>query len=81
MRLLIGADWPTGSTRFWAASAKPAPADTHQALAGAAARTAADTGGNCVKVSPFALVDVNGHLMTPQQHAFAATPQIPVSAP
>jgi LCP family protein required for cell wall assembly len=80
VRLLIGADWPTGSTRFSAASAKPAPADTHQALASAAARTAADTGGNCVKVSPYPLVAVNGRFMTPQ-HAFAATPQIPVSAP
>ncbi|WP_084729914.1 LCP family protein [Streptacidiphilus neutrinimicus] len=76
--LVIGADWPSG-TVFPGASGKPAPASTQQALNGAGARTADDTGG-CAQVSQEQTVELNGVPMSPIQ-AYAEAKNVPDSAP
>jgi LCP family protein required for cell wall assembly len=76
--LVIGADWPSGTT-FPGASGKPGPVDPRQALNGAGARTADDTTG-CAPVSKDQTVMLNGVPMTPSQ-AYAAATGVPDSAP
>ncbi len=72
--LLIGSDWPSGTTYPGGKSA-PAPADTAAALGGAHAQTANDDKG-CAKVS----TDYTLPGMTPVQ-AYSRYPNIKDSAP
>ncbi|MET7685343.1 LCP family protein [Streptomyces sp. NPDC005423] len=65
--LVIGADWPSGTTY---STASAAPADTHAAVSNAHAQTA-DDAKTCAKVSPYKTVSLNGVAMTPAQ-AYAA---------
>ncbi len=78
--VVIGADWTDG-TAFppGPGSSKPAPADTRAAVTGAHAQTA-DEPKQCAQVSTFKTVQVDGVAMTPSQ-AYAASPDVPVSAP
>ncbi|SEC79040.1 cell envelope-related function transcriptional attenuator common domain-containing protein [Streptomyces sp. 3213] len=69
LTLVIGADWPTGTT-LSGGSSSAAPADTHAAVSNANASTA-DQSKTCAKVSPYKTVSLNGVPMTPAQ-AYAA---------
>jgi LCP family protein required for cell wall assembly len=69
LTLVIGTDWPSGTT-FPGAS--PAPADTKAATSNAQASTA-DQSKSCAKVSPYKTVSLNGVAMTPTQAYRAAT--------
>ncbi|MFJ6894992.1 LCP family protein [Streptomyces hokutonensis] len=69
LTLVIGADWPTGTT-LSSGSSSAAPADTHAAVSNANASTA-DQSKTCAKVSPYKTVSLNGVPMTPAQ-AYAA---------
>jgi LCP family protein required for cell wall assembly len=68
--LVIGGDWPSGTTYGSSGSSSAAPADTHAAVADAHAQTA-DKAKTCAKVSPYKTVQINGVAMTPAQ-AYAA---------
>ncbi|MEU1267119.1 LCP family protein [Streptomyces sp. NPDC005799] len=70
--LVIGSDWPSGTTYGSSGSggSSAAPADTHAAVADAHAQTA-DGAKGCAKVSPYKTVEINGVPMTPSQ-AYAA---------
>ncbi|XUL86475.1 LCP family protein [Streptomyces galilaeus] len=70
LTLVIGADWPTGTTLSGGSSSAAAPADTHAAVSNANASTA-DQSKTCAKVSPYKTVSLNGVPMTPAQ-AYAA---------
>ncbi|MCX5048290.1 MULTISPECIES: LCP family protein [unclassified Streptomyces] len=72
--LVIGSDWPSGTSYGSAA-----PADTHAAVADAHAQTA-DKAKNCAEVSPYKTVQINGVAMTPTQ-AYAAAAGKRDSAP
>ena len=72
--LVIGSDWPSGTSYGSAA-----PADTHAAVADAHAQTA-DKAKNCAEVSPYQTVQINGVAMTPAQ-AYAAAAGKKDSAP
>ncbi|MFH8776487.1 LCP family protein, partial [Streptomyces sp. NPDC017958] len=67
LTLIIGSDWPSGTTYPGGASA---PADTKAAVSNAHAQTA-DQAKTCAKVSPYKTVELNGVPMTPAQ-AYAA---------
>ncbi|MFJ9629628.1 LCP family protein [Streptomyces sp. NPDC101175] len=69
LTLVIGADWPSGTT-YSAGTAAPAPADTKAATSNANASTA-DESTTCAKVSPYKTVSLDGVAMTPAQ-AYAA---------
>ncbi|MGW1811345.1 LCP family protein [Streptomyces sp. NPDC002078] len=69
LTLVIGSDWPSGTT-FPGGKSAPAPADTKAAVGGAHASTA-DQARTCAKVSPYRTVNLNGVPMTPAQ-AYAA---------
>ncbi|TWV33129.1 LytR family transcriptional regulator [Streptomyces misionensis] len=69
LTLVIGADWPSGTT-FPGGRSSPAPADTKAAVGGARASTA-DQAKTCAKVSTYRTVEINGVSMTPSQ-AYAA---------
>ncbi|MGW0209519.1 LCP family protein [Streptomyces sp. NPDC003233] len=69
LTLVIGSDWPSGTT-FPGGKSAPAPADTKAAVGGAHASTA-DQARTCAKVSPYKTVNLNGVPMTPAQ-AYAA---------
>jgi LCP family protein required for cell wall assembly len=69
LTLVIGTDWPSGTT-FPGAS--PAPADTKAATSNAQAATA-DQSKSCAKVSTYKTVSLNGVAMTPTQAYRAAT--------
>ena len=79
--LVIGSDWPTGTT-FGSAGGSSggsaAPADTHAAVADAHAQTA-DNAKGCAKVSPYRTVQINCVPMTPAQ-AYAASSGLKDSA-
>ncbi|WP_232248034.1 LCP family protein [Streptacidiphilus rugosus] len=76
--LLIGADWPSGST-FPGGGASPAPANTQAALNNAHSQTAGQ--GGCAQVSTFDTVSLPGYGgMTPTR-AYALSPKVPNSAP
>ncbi|MEY9940803.1 LCP family protein required for cell wall assembly [Streptacidiphilus sp. MAP5-52] len=78
--LLIGADWPSGTTFPAGSGGAPAPADTKSALDNAHAQTAAQRDG-CAQVSTFATVSLPGYgAMTPTR-AYALSPTVPNSAP
>jgi LCP family protein required for cell wall assembly len=84
VRLLIGTDWPSGTSFGSAggASAKPAPVSTQQALAGASSENAATTGNsNCAQVGTLDTVEYDGTGMTPTQAYAAAAGKVPDSAP
>ena len=71
LTLVVGTDWPSGTT--WpgaSSSASPAPADTKAAVSNAHAQTA-DQAKTCAKVSPYKTVSLGGVPMTPAQ-AYAA---------
>jgi LCP family protein required for cell wall assembly len=74
--LVIGGDWPSGATygssdeSGGTGGSSAAPADTHAAVGGAHAQTAAKA-KSCAKVSPYKTVELNGVAMTPAQ-AYAA---------
>ncbi|WST74190.1 LCP family protein [Streptomyces sp. NBC_01136] len=72
LTLVIGADWPNGTTYATSSSgsSSAAPADTHAAVSNAHAQTA-DQSKTCAKVSPYKTVQLNGVAMTPAQ-AYAA---------
>ncbi|MFE9449963.1 LCP family protein [Streptomyces sp. NPDC006739] len=63
LTLVIGADWPSGTT-FSGGASSAAPADTHAAVSNAHAQTA-DKAKGCAKVSPYKTVKLNGVRMTP----------------
>ncbi|MDF3301389.1 LCP family protein [Streptomyces tropicalis] len=67
--LVIGGDWPSGTSYPASASA---PADTQAAVSNAHAQTA-DQAKTCAKVSPYRTVSLNGVAMTPAQAYAAAT--------
>ncbi|MFE8947225.1 LCP family protein [Streptomyces sp. NPDC007856] len=69
LTLVIGSDWPSGTT-FPGGKSAPTPADTKAAVGGAHASTA-DQARTCAKVSPYKTVNLNGVPMTPAQ-AYAA---------
>ncbi|WP_406129532.1 LCP family protein [Streptomyces sp. NBC_00989] len=69
LALVIGADWPTGTT-LSSGSSSAAPADTHAAVSNANVSTA-DQSKTCAKVSQYKTVSLNGVAMTPTQ-AYAA---------
>ncbi|MET7481576.1 LCP family protein [Streptomyces sp. NPDC005538] len=71
LTLVIGTDWPSGTT-YPGASSSPAPADTKAATSNAQASTA-DQSKSCAKVSPYKTVSLNGVAMTPTQAYRAAT--------
>ncbi|WBO68361.1 LCP family protein [Streptomyces camelliae] len=73
LTLVIGADWPSG-TSFPGGTSAPAPADTHAAVSNAHASTA-DEAKTCAKVSQYKTVSVNGIAMTPSQAYAAARSQ------
>ncbi|WP_211265296.1 LCP family protein [Actinacidiphila oryziradicis] len=72
LTLVIGADWPSGST-YPGGTTSAASADTHAAVSNAHAQTAA--GSSCAKVSPYKTVQIGGVAMTPAQAYAAATKQ------
>ncbi|MFE9424706.1 LCP family protein [Kitasatospora sp. NPDC006697] len=85
--LVIGKDWPSGTTFGAAASgsaggaggsATPAPVNTQQALSESNAQTA-DDGSKCAPVSTDATVKLNGVGMNPTK-AYALSPKVPDSA-
>ena len=76
--LLIGSDWPSG-TSYPGGKAAPTPADTKAALGGASAQTGDQT-HSCAKVSHFDTVTVKGRGMTPIE-AYSASPHVKDSAP
>jgi LCP family protein required for cell wall assembly len=78
LTLVIGADWPSGTT-FPGGKASAAPADTKAALSDSHAQTGNQT-GVCAPVSDELTVDLNGNVMTPIQ-AYADSPGVKDSAP
>ncbi|MCI3270548.1 LCP family protein [Streptomyces cylindrosporus] len=77
--LVIGSDWPSGTTFGSSGTSSAAPADTHAAVSDAHAQTA-DKAKTCAKVSPYKTVEINGVAMTPAQ-AYAAASNKKDSAP
>ncbi|MFI8228570.1 LCP family protein [Streptomyces sp. NPDC085900] len=77
--LVIGGDWPSGTTYPSSGGSSAAPADTHAAVSDAHAQTA-DKAKTCAKVSPYKTVEINGVAMTPAQ-AYAAASDKKDSAP
>ncbi|MEU6141859.1 LCP family protein [Streptomyces sp. NPDC047081] len=77
--LVIGSDWPSGTTFGSSGTSSAAPADTHAAVSDAHAQTA-DKAKTCAKVSPYKTVQINGVAMTPAQ-AYAAASSKKDSAP
>lgn len=77
LTLVIGADWPNGTT--YSGSSSAAPADTHAAVSNAHAQTA-DQSKSCAKVSTYRTVELGGVAMTPTQ-AYAEAGNIKDSAP
>ncbi|MFE0463746.1 LCP family protein [Kitasatospora sp. NPDC058965] len=80
--LLIGKDWPSGTTFTGAAGgspAAPAPVNTQAALSNSSAETA-DDASKCAHVSTDATVTINGAGMNPTK-AYARSPEVPDSAP
>jgi LCP family protein required for cell wall assembly len=75
LNLLVGSDWPSGSS-YPATSAAP-PTDTKAAVSQAHASTA-DQAKTCAKVSPYKTVTLDGVPMTPAQ-AYAAARSKPDS--
>lgn len=76
--LVIGADWPKGTT-FSGSAATAAPSvDPQKALSNADASTADDK-SSCTKVSPFRTVKLKGVPMTPTQ-AYARSTDVADSA-
>ncbi|MGW0998975.1 LCP family protein [Streptomyces sp. NPDC002523] len=75
LTLVIGSDWPTGTTYHGGGSS--APGDTEAAVSNAHAQTA-DQARTCAKVSPYKTVNVGGVPMTPAQ-AYAAARSKPDS--
>ncbi|MFF8535160.1 LCP family protein [Streptomyces sp. NPDC015532] len=73
--LVVGGDWPSGST--YPGGSSSAPADSKTAVADAHASTA-DEAKTCAKVSPYRTVSLNGVPMTPAQ-AYAASRNKPDS--
>ncbi|MFD6556280.1 LCP family protein [Streptomyces sp. NPDC058398] len=73
--LVVGGDWPSGST--YPGGSSSAPADNKTAVADAHASTA-DEAKTCAKVSPYRTVSLNGVPMTPAQ-AYAASRNKPDS--
>ncbi|GAA5063248.1 LCP family protein [Streptomyces similanensis] len=69
LTLVIGGDWPTG-TSFPGATSSPTSADMKAAVSHTNAQTA-DQAHTCAKVSPYKTVTLNGVPMTPTQ-AYAA---------
>ncbi|MEY2242205.1 LCP family protein [Streptomyces sp. BF23-18] len=67
--LVVGGDWPSGST--YPGGSSSAPADSKTAVADAHASTA-DEAKTCAKVSPYRTVSLNGVPMTPAQAYSAA---------
>ncbi|MEW2516043.1 LCP family protein [Streptomyces sp. NPDC046870] len=76
LTLVIGGDWPSG-TSYPGGSSSPPPADTKAAVGGAHASTA-DQAKTCAKVSPYRTVTYGGVSMTPSQ-AYAAARNKPDS--
>ncbi|WP_249400094.1 LCP family protein [Streptomyces argyrophylli] len=76
LTLVIGGDWPSG-TSYPGGSSAPPPADTKAAVGGAHASTA-DQAKTCAKVSPYRTVTYGGVPMTPSQ-AYAAARSKPDS--
>ncbi|WEO94670.1 LCP family protein [Streptomyces sp. FXJ1.172] len=74
LTLVIGSDWPSGTTYPSGSTSSPAPADTHAAVSNAHAETA-DQPKSCAQVSPYKTVQLNGVPMTPAQAYAAATNQ------
>ncbi|MFF4211791.1 LytR C-terminal domain-containing protein [Streptomyces sp. NPDC001796] len=76
LTLVIGSDWPSGTTypSGNGGTSSPAPADTHAAVTNAHAETA-DQSKSCAQVSPYKTVQFNGVNMTPAQAYAAATGQ------
>ncbi|MFC9643369.1 LCP family protein [Streptomyces mirabilis] len=76
LTLVIGSDWPSGTTYSSGngGSSSPAPGDTHAAVSNAHAETA-DQSKSCAQVSPYRTVQLNGVPMTPAQAYAAATNQ------
>ncbi|MEV7436438.1 LCP family protein [Streptomyces griseoviridis] len=70
LTLVIGSDWPSGST-YPGGAGEPAPADTGAAVSNAHAQTA-DQDKTCAEVSPYRTVALGGVPMTPAQ-AYAAS--------
>ncbi|MGI5459814.1 LCP family protein [Streptomyces sp. CA-249302] len=79
LTLVIGSDWPSGTTFGSSGTSSAAPADTHAAVSDAHAQTA-DKAKTCAKVSPYKTVQINGVAMTPAQ-AYAAASTKKGSAP
>ncbi|MGW5479154.1 LCP family protein [Streptomyces sp. NPDC004008] len=79
LTLVIGSDWPSGTSYPSSSgdSSSPAPADTHAAVSNAHAQTA-DQSKSCAQVSPYKTVQLNGINMTPAQ-AYAAARSEPDS--
>ncbi|WP_236052512.1 MULTISPECIES: LCP family protein [Streptomyces] len=77
LTLVVGSDWPGGSSYPGASTASPAPADTKAAVSHAHASTA-DQAKTCAKVSPYKTVTLDGVPMTPSQ-AYAAARKKPDS--
>ncbi|MET9217464.1 MULTISPECIES: LCP family protein [unclassified Streptomyces] len=76
LTLVIGADWPSGTTFPGGKSSAP-PADTKVALGNSHAQTADDS-DTCAKVSRYRTVQINRVPMTPTQ-AYAAARSKPDS--
>ncbi|WP_202527168.1 LCP family protein [Streptomyces sp. SID486] len=77
LTLVVGSDWPSGSSYRAASTASPAdtsPADTEAAVSEAHASTA-DQAKSCAKVSPYKTVTLDGVPMTPAQAYAAARTQ------
>ena len=72
--LVVGSDWPSGST--YPGGSSSAPADSKTAVADAHASTA--EAKKCADVSPYRTVSLNGVPMTPAQ-AYAAARNKPDS--
>ena len=70
LTLVIGTDWPSGTT-YPGATSSPAPADTKAATSNAKAATADQS--KCAEVSTYKTVSLNGVPMTPTQAYRAAT--------
>ncbi|MEU7413207.1 LCP family protein [Streptomyces sp. NPDC042638] len=75
LTLLVGSDWPSGSS--YPAASTASPADTRAAVSQAHASTA-DQAKTCAKVSPYKTVTLDGVPMTPAQ-AYAAARSKPDS--
>ncbi|MFF8910639.1 LCP family protein [Streptomyces olivaceoviridis] len=74
LTLVIGADWPSGTT-YPGAAPSPAPADGAAARAHAAT---ADQSDKCAQVSRYRTVSLDGIAMTPSQ-AYARAKDVPDS--